>query len=382
MQSPVIINIGYGRNLFVKSDPERARLLSCAQSVAHMHMIVFSRVRHGLSFERVHDTFSLHPTHSRCAPCMIGDAVLLALRIMRQYPKGTRFCIAAQDPLAAGVVGYILRLLTGAPLLVQEHGDIFSHDYWRTESRTNRFWYPIARYIIRRADRVRVVAARVAKHVAELGVPRSRIVVLPVATDVRHVLSHTATRDLRSEYKEHSPIILSVARFVPQKNLTLLVRAFARAREHMPHAHLILVGKGSDERVVREEIARCGVASCVTILPWTLDVLSLMKTADIYALSSNYEGWGRVLIEAMACGLPVVSTDVGCAGEICKDHVHGLVVPVGDEECFAHALAALFADTALRARAHDSGPRDVQQLFASEEAYRAKWAALHDVERV
>jgi glycosyltransferase involved in cell wall biosynthesis len=86
----------------------------------------------------------------------------------------------------------------------------------------------------------------------------------------------------------------------------------------------------------------------VTIEPWSNNVPGLLAQADAYVLSSDYEGWGRVLIEAMVVGLPIVTTNVGCAGEVVKHEQHGLVVPTRDEKALEKALLRMATDRALQ----------------------------------
>ena len=375
-----VLSISYGRHLFIHGDPERERMRVCSEALASHHMIIFSDKSHGLKEDCVSEKLTLYPTNSFFHIGKIIDAALLGVRIVRASPKGTRWCISAQDPLGAGVVGYLLRWITRHPLLIQEHGDIFGGDYWRQESRGNALWSYVARFLVRRADRVRAVSKRVHEHLQDLGVPASRIVTLPVYTDIPALQEIAVTTDLRALYPEASCIVLSVARFVPQKNLTLLVRAFKKLHMENPKARLVLVGRGSEEKRMQEEIAQCGLAESVTIMPWATDVVSLMKTADIYALSSNYEGWARVLVEAMACGLPIVTTAVGCAGEVCKDGVHGSVVPVGDENAFADALISLAGDADRRCTYGQAGKEDARTVFGNREAYVRTWALIHNGE--
>ncbi|MBX9906630.1 glycosyltransferase [Patescibacteria group bacterium] len=373
-----VLSIGYGRNLFTENDPERIRLRMCAEQVASLHMIVFSRRAHNLTVTSVSEKYTLHPTHSLFRVGMIFDAVKAGLRVMRQYPASTEWTISAQDPLAAGIAGFILKIITRRPLLIQEHGDIFSGSYWRNERLGNKVWYGVASFLIRHADRVRVVSNRVRDHVMSVGVSEEKIVSLPVYTDVAAWRESQIKVDLKALYPDASVIILSMARLVPQKNLTMLVRAFAKLHATDPRALLILVGRGEEEGTIAYEIKRQSLGNSVVCMPWTENPSSLMKTADIYALSSNYEGWGRVLIEAMLSGLPIVTTEVGCAGECIVDGVHGYIIPVQDEKAFAEALIKLSQNPGARVRFKANEKRDSEHVFPNHVLYARAWARTHE----
>lgn len=360
-----ILSIGYGRTLFDAQNSERARLVACAAAVGQVHHIVFARSADGLEAQ-VDGSLHLYPTGARTKIGMLWNAFALGSRIAGQ---GGIDVVTAQDPLASGLVAWLVARRFRLPLVLQEHGDIFSGDYWRTESLSNRLWFPVARFLVRRASRIRVVSQRVVEHVMAQGVPQERIRTLPVFMDLYGMRERAIGSDLHQECPQASPIVLSVARFVKQKNLLLLVRAFAAFRKAQPNALLVLVGRGEEEQALRKEVATLGLEGAVVFKPWADDVASLMKTADIYALSSNYEGYARVLSEAMACGLPAVTTDVGCVGEVWLPGVHGRSVPVGDTDAFGAALTSL-----------GEGPTRLQAVATGADlgAYARAWAGIFE----
>lgn len=372
-----VLSIGYGRQLFLKDNGERQRLLLCSEKTGAFHMIVFSLKSHNLISEHISDTFFLYPTHSRSRLLMMYDALRIGFRILKEQKKET-WCITSQDPLASGLVAFILSRISRIPLVIQEHGDIFSGFYWRRESWGNRLWYPIAVFLIRRAERVRAVSKRVAAHLVEVGVKGTRIVTLPVFTDISSLEEKEITQSARDFFPPDSLVVLSAARFVLQKNLLLLIHAFAEVVKKVPQAHLLLVGAGPLLNTLRAEVSKIDIETSVHFIEWVPDISSLMKTSDVYALSSNYEGWGRVLIEAMACGVPVVTTDVGCAAEVCLSDVHGKVVPVKNQGAFADALSTLLVDRERRASLGMRAKVDAQKLLHDPSLYASKWARVYE----
>ncbi len=369
-----VISIGYGRHMFTEGNSERARLSECARAVPSFHAIIFSRSTHTLSDQSVSEHFFLYPTHSISSITMIVDAIRVGLRIVRNAPRGTEWCVTAQDPLGAGVAGYVLSRMLHCPLVMQEHGDIFSWSYWKSEKASNRLWYWIARILIRKAERVRVVSRRVQEHIVALGVKKEKVISLPVYTDASAWSAALPKTDLRALYPDASTIVLSVARFVPQKNLSMLVRSFAMLYASDSRALLVLVGKGGEESRVSDLITELGLSQAVIRMPWTNDVVSLMKTADIYALTSNYEGWARVLVEAMMCGLPAVTTEVGCVGEYWLHQKHGVAVPVGDIDSFGRALVELSTRKDIRETYSRDAQVAAQRIFGERDAYIEVWA--------
>jgi glycosyltransferase involved in cell wall biosynthesis len=169
--------------------------------------------------------------------------------------------------------------------------------------------------------------------------------------------------------------ILTVGSLKDQKNHSLLLRAFARLPRS--EARLMLLGQGQNEAMLRALGGELGIADRVTFAGFHPDTSPFYATADLFVLSSNYEGLPTVLIEALGFGLPVVSTDCPSGpAEILDGGRHGKLVPVGDVEALARAMEeALSADhnhEALKRRAADFAPeiaarKYLELLFPREE---------------
>lgn len=153
------------------------------------------------------------------------------------------------------------------------------------------------------------------------------------------------------------PIVITVGRLAPQKDQVTLISAFppvARAR----NANLVILGDGPQRPELEAKAKAAEVADRVHFLGFVENPLAYLRRADLFVLSSKYEGLANVLVEALACGLPIVSTDCPSGPqEVLDDGRYGRLVPVGDTKALSDAmLAALDAETdtaCLRARAQD-----------------------------
>lgn len=364
-----VLSIGYGRKLFTRDDPERARLAACAETVEELHLVVFSRRSHCLSVQREGQLF-LHPTNARTRIGMLIAALRIGAGILASSRDG-EWVVSAQDPFEAGLVGYWLARRFGVPLQVQEHGDFFGSDWWRTERLLNRLRYRFGTWLLRRAGCIRTVSARAARHISTmLGSDSACITTLAVTTDTERF---AAVARERTYNRAESVTVLALGRLVREKNLPLLLRACAQATARVP-LRLIIAGSGPEEAYLRRMAASLPELETV-FLPWTDDVPGLLAQADLFALSSYREGWARVLLEAMAAGLPTVTTEVGCVGEALRHGVHGEVVPVADEAAFAEALERLAGDAELREHYGRVAARDVATYTASRPPYPDAWRA-------
>ncbi len=148
---------------------------------------------------------------------------------------------------------------------------------------------------------------------------------------------------------EREKKVVAVGRLEEQKNYFLLLEAFQLFSEKYPEYTLHVYGKGVLKETLEEETKKLGLTDQVVWEGFKTGVLEEIRTAGIYAISSDYEGISNAMIEAMALGLPVVATDcpIGGAAFCIEDGVNGLLVPCRDKEALAEALCKLAGNREL-----------------------------------
>lgn len=366
-----VLALSYGRNLFTPG-VERQRQLACAAVVDSLHTIVFQRS--GDESCKVEANFHLYPSGGRSKIGMLIGSYRTGAKLLSNRAASEDWVITTQDPFESGLIGYLLAKRFGVSLNIQEHGDFFSTPYWSQETFLNKLRLWFGGCLLKRADTVRVVSNRIKATLIKIGVPADRLRQLAVAVPLASFSPASVHGSAESAGRV---TIMTVARFVSQKNLQLLLRAFVTVQAQYPEARLVLVGSGPDSVTLQASVKLllAATSEAVTFVPWSDNVPALLRTADIYALSSNYEGYARVIPEAMATGLPIVMTDVGCAGELCIHEQHGLVVPVADELAFTSALKTLVASTPLRLQYGTAGLATVAQQRELLANYPADWRA-------
>lgn len=367
-----VLSIGPDKDLLKEGSVSHKRHAAYAAYFDEFHAVVFARKEYGCEKVSIAPNAWSYPTGSPGTLQLFIDAYRIARRLLSTPGE---WVISVQDPFESALVGYVLSRVTRTPLLIQEHGDFFSSPYWRRESWANRIRYVFGRWLIHQATRIRVVDRRIKHTLTQLGVPKERISVAPVYVDSE--VYHRAQPDptVRALCPPNGVLILTMARLVPQKNLTLLIQAFGMVLAQGVSAHLVIVGRGP-ERVLLEALATQVAPHHITFLDWTDTPASVMRAADIYALSSNYEGWGRVCIEALAAEVPLIMTDVGCAHSVVKHKHNGLVVPVGDAAHLAAALHILATNATLRDALCSAGRATIDTLPTQEESIKAYVATI------
>ena len=134
------------------------------------------------------------------------------------------------------------------------------------------------------------------------------------------------------------PVISNVGRLVPQKDQATLLRAFARLRQHR-EARLLIIGDGPERKHLEDLAVQLGISSDFSLPGFDTNPYRFMRRCQVFVLSSAWEGFGNVLVEAMACGTPVVATDCHSGpAEILGQGRYGLLVPVGDDAALASAI--------------------------------------------
>jgi sugar transferase (PEP-CTERM/EpsH1 system associated) len=256
------------------------------------------------------------------------------------------------------------RLLgASAAILLTEHGR-HHPDYPRLKR-----WLA-NRLLLRRCDHVVAVGQAVRRAlVANDGFPAGRVSVVYNGIDLNREENATSSRlAIRHEMgvADEDFVILQVARLDYLKDHVTAVRTLAALRPHLPSARLVFVGEGPQRGAIEEAVRRHDLAGHVRFLGLRRDVARLLAAADLFLLTSISEGIPLTVIEAMAAGLPVVSTNVGGIPEVVEDGRTGLLAPAGDAAALASAVCRLAGDRQLRSRMGQLGRGRAEMLFSEQ----------------
>ncbi len=299
------------------------------------------------------------------------------IRLFNIYKKSKKIIkqkkcdvITTQDPFEVGLIGLLLSKKFKIGLNVQEHGDFFSQKYWRQEKLLHFFRYFLGIFIIKKADSVRVVSQRIKKYLVEnLKIKTDKIIVVPVYTKLADIKK--LKKNKNSEFT-----FFNLGRFVKQKNLPLLIKAFARVVRKYPRAKLLLIGKGSEEKLLKNMCAELRIEPQVEFLDWVDNIYDYFSQADAYVLPSNYEGWGRVIIESAISRLPIIMTDVGCANEAVINEESALVSQVDNLDKLAQNMMRVIENRGLREKLAGNAFNSINQLPNKQktlELYKKSW---------
>jgi glycosyltransferase involved in cell wall biosynthesis len=270
--------------------------------------------------------------------------------------------------------GAMARLPFGdPPVLMTEHGRHFPDRALRSHFVANRL-------LLGRRDRLMAVGEHVRIALIDNeGFPSTRVRVLHNGIDTAALAKVTDHRaDVRQELGIDAGVyvILQAARLQPIKDHATAIRAMARVVTTDGAVRLLLAGAGPQASEIDSLIKGLGLVNHVCRLGLRTDVHRLLGAADAALLSSVSEGIPLSLIEAMAAGLPVVSTRVGGVPEVVEEGRSGLLVPAGDDDALAQRILRLARNPALGQQLGQAGRERAQALF-SEERMIAEYARIY-----
>jgi glycosyltransferase involved in cell wall biosynthesis len=308
-----LLSIGTDRTLFAEGSAVRLRQIENAKNYAELHIIVFTQKSDSFTEVSIAPNCWVYPTQSRSRFFYPFDAIRLGRFIMSRRGINT---ISCQDPFLTGMAGISLKKQFAVPLELQLHTDIGSPHF--TRFFLNKIYKALALSYLPQADRVRVVSNRIKTYLHDrLGIAPDKIEVRPISVTVQSIQAMPVTVDLRTKYPQFEKRILIASRLEKEKNISMALAAYAQVLKKNPRIGLIIVGAGTQASAIKKQISDAGLQNSVIVESWAdrPTLVSYYKTADLFLLTSWYEGYGMSLIEAQAAGCRIVSTDVGVAPE-------------------------------------------------------------------
>jgi len=249
----------------------------------------------------------------------------------------------------AGILGRLAAKMAGAPCVVHTpHGHVF---YGHFGPLASKLFLVIERLMATVTDRM-IALTEVEKndYIAFSVCNRQKLVTIHSGVDIAPYLK----ADVQVQKKKalgldpNALVVGTVGWLLPIKGPMVLLRAMKGLWQSHPQAVLVYVGKGDMEQELKEEASRMDGSDKVLFLGWRDDVPEIMQCLDVFVLPSLNEGMGRVLVEAMAAGKPVVASRVGGILDLVKDGLNGLLVEPGNPGALCDAIGKLLGDKSLR----------------------------------
>lgn len=350
----LIINLD--KRIFLPGSASLERLKEYSQLFDKFFVIVWTIKREKpIIFQ---ERLFVYPTNSRFRLLYFFDTI----RIFNYIKKNNKIdLVLTQDLFETGMIGWLISKIHKIPLQPQVHTDFLS-PHFKKESVLNNIRVIIAKFLAPRATSLRVVSQRIKKSLMASGyfLSADKIFVLPIFVDVEKIRQAPIKTNLHDKYPQFNFIILMASRLTREKNINLATEVMEDIVKKYPQTGLIIVGQGPEKENLK-------ISKNVIIENWTEDIISYYKTADLFLLTSNYEGYGMSVVEAMTAGCPVIMTDVGCAGEVLLNGDNGLVIPIADGQKLEETVLKLINEPEFAKKLGERAKESVLNLPGKEQ---------------
>jgi len=269
----------------------------------------------------------------------------------------------------AGALGRKAAKACGVPVIVHTyHGHVF-HSYFG--SLKTRLYKLIEQRLAKQSDGIIAISPLQKEELAVQHriCPAEKIRVIPLGFDLGKFQEELTEKRIQTRelYKleEEEIAIAIVGRLVPIKNHGLFLAAVEQLLQQNIRARFFIVGDGSEQAVISEKVKQLNTqyGDCITMTSWITDIATFNAGMDLICLTSDNEGTPVSLIEAQACNLPVISTDVGGVRDIVSEGETGFIVPRRDVNAFAEKLALLINNKEIREKMSQNGWKFVEEQF-------------------
>ena len=281
----------------------------------------------------------------------------------------------------AGVLGRLAARAAGVPVIVHTYHGFGFHE--RQSAVVRGFYTAIERLCVSASDWTLFVSEDNRRWAERLGLARGgpdpgrggRCSILRSGVKLSELPARLADRGRKKEelgFSARAPLVVSVGNLKAQKNPEAFVRLAARCLDSFPDARFLFVGDGELRPRVEAQLAASGLGGKVLFPGWRKDTAEILAAADVFVLSSLWEGLPRALVEAMKTGLPCVCYAAGGVRDVLKDGENGFVVEPGDEAALAERVASLLREPARAAEVGRRAAASVGDEFDIDAMVRAQ----------
>lgn len=267
---------------------------------------------------------------------------------------------------------------TKVAVSVHSSPTLYLHKYGRN------FWdkatLVLMRFLYDKANRIITVSEFIKYDlISNFVINQSKVTVIYNPVDLDKIIVSSGEEASHTWFRDNIPVILSAGRLSKEKGFAYLIKAFAIVRQKT-NVRLMILGQGCEETFLRGLSSEAGVDKDVVFLGFKQNPFMYMKRATIYVLSSLYEGFPVSLVEAMACGIPVISTMYNPGfNELVENEKNGLLVPVADERALAVAMLRLLNNPEERRKYSAQAKESVRQ-FSIKQIVEQYKSVLIDVQ--
>jgi len=361
------INIDYtlAMNLPDFGDAQERNILY-GKYVNKIFSITHSPKKLRLKDKKLSEEVEIFPTSSVKPHFFLFDALKIARIIFISHKIDL---VLTQDPFITGLVGYILKKRYGCSFLIHFHGDFWQNKYWLREKWYNPILLLLSKFLVKKADGIRVVSSGIKDKLVKKGIDKSKIRIIPTPVDLKKFRDYDQKKveRIKKEYQDRK-VIINVGRKDLAKDYRTLYKAVELVYEDYKKLAFLQIGNGDylPDKIKTDENLALGSIGKIS----QKEVINYYYASDVYVSSSCHESFGKVLIEAMAVGLPVIATNTTGSKEIIKDGKNGFLVPIGDNQALAKKTLLLLNNPEKAREMGRNGQKMVEEKFDQQKTIK------------
>lgn len=352
------------RNDKIRGDV-RERQFDYAKQLKSLTLVVYSPRELGLKPQKCANNLWIYPTNSKNKATFMFDALRIASRICMEKEIDV---ITTEDPFTTGLVGHLLKGKFKLPLNVQTHIDFCDNQYWMNLRKINRLFNKLGKFILKRADTIRVGTTKEKRKLMGLGINENNISVIPVNSDLEKFKDVDGNL-VRKHYLDgrFDKILLFTGRLVKQKDVPTLLRAFRIVINERPSSLLMVIGTGTQEVFLKRLAVDLEIDKNL-VFSGSIEhqrISEYLSACDVYTVSSIFEGTCIAMAEAMASSKPVVATRFAGAEDLIVDGENGFIVEQKDCKTMAEKILYLLNNPEVAKEMGRRGLLRAEEIFSN-----------------
>lgn len=345
----------------------KARQIEYAKHLENLYIVVKTSKSIKCKAKKIGSNLFIYPTLSLNRYFFFCDAFNLTSKICKENKIDL---IITQDSFITGLIGWFLKKKYDIPLNIQLAADMINNKYFIKESIFNFFLNELGKWIIKKADTIRVSTLREKEKLILQGIDKAKIHYVPFFIDFSSFeqCDGNGIRQLNLNGK-FDKIVLSVNRLTKQKNIETLIRAIPYIIRKYPKCLFLIVGSGPEEKHLKKLASHLGVEEFIKFQGPVKygDIPGYFQAADIFVTTSYYEGTCMTIQEAAAARKPTISTPHSGARDALRDGRTGFIVDFGDYIGLSKKILYLLENDEISQTMGDNAYLFINEHFKKED---------------
>ncbi|MFA6338663.1 MAG: glycosyltransferase [Candidatus Paceibacterota bacterium] len=353
-------------NVLEEGSEKQKQILKYGTMLEILHVIVFTKKKSDYSVKKIADNIWIYPTNSLTPINFIGDSIDIA-RINAVWKNRVQIdVVIGEDPFEAGFAAWQIARKSGRPLLLQVFTDFFTPKFYKKDFLNKiRFWF--AKFILSKADCVAVFSESMKEKIILNKINlKNKIEIFPSYTDMDSINKGPSNFDIHKKYPQFNFILIINPHSYLKEELEFTIKILKEVVKKHPRVGAIFIGDNEKFNIIEKMLVENQLLMNVFIETNPVDVIPYYKTANAFFIPFTHEESESSLIEAVACGCPIVCCDSAITSKYVEDNVNGFVCNKDDDDCFKKSIINLLGNNMFRTQIRVNATGFVEEYISKK----------------